>query len=820
MKLSEAQGVKELLDGLPYYALLVDKDHRMLMANDVAQKDIYTGHYPNVLKSCFEHIDKAGLPHPDCPLHEAVATGNEVHQTIKEPDGSWLRLSIYPVGLTDDRGNRLYFHTIRDSTRMIREGLELGLRGELLDEVSDSIFVHNSEGQILYANRAAYEDRGYNESEMLKLTVKDIDEPGQAPQIQKRIGKVQSNKGLVFETVHRRKDGTRFPVEVKARPIKYYEQDCIIAACRDITERNTEALEIKKRGDLLDSVSDSVFVIDTEGKIRFANRAAYESRGYSADEIMKIGAIGLTAPGTEEYAKQKMGEIFTKGQANFENWHKRKDGSIFPVDVKGKSVQFGDINGIIGVARDITDRKRAEDQVRAERDSNQLYLDLVNVLVIGFSPEGTVLMINRKGADILGYAEKDIVGKNWFANFIPESIRPEMEDVFNRLVSGEMAGVEDYENVALTKSGEERLLAWHNTYARDEQGQITMIVSSAEDITESRKSETLIRETERRLSTLIGNLSGIAYRCAFDKNWTMEYMSDGCLDITGYEAADFIGNRVVSFNDVIHPADRTRVRETVTAALSRGTVYQINYRIVARDGSLKWVWEQGRGVMNGGTKPVALEGYISDITATQTAQEEAARSYARMQRVVDGTIVALAETVETKDPYTAEHQKRVANLAAAIAGEMDLAQVTVDAIRMAATVHDIGKIYIPAEILNKPGKLTDLEFLMIKTHATTGYNILKDIDFDVPIAHDVLQHHERLDGSGYPNGDDAGSISQNACIIAVADVVEAMSSHRPYRPGLGIGPALDEIKANRGRLYDQNAVDACLNLFDSKRFSF
>ncbi len=820
MKLSEVQGVKELLDSLPYYGLLIDKDHRLLMANDAAQKDIFTGDYPDVLKRCFEHIDKAGLPHPDCPLHEAVATGNEVHQTIKEPDGSWLRISIYPVDLTDDAGNRLYFHTIRDSTQMIREGLELGLRGELLDEVSDSIFVHNSEGKILYANRAAYEERGYTESEMLRLTVADMDAPEEVPKINRRMAKVTKDKSAVFETRHRRKDGSTFPVEVKARPIKYYDQDCFIATCRDITERNKEELEVKTRGDLLDSVNDSVFVIDRQGKIRFANRAAFESRGYSAEEILQMSAIDLTAPGTDGYAKQKMGEIFTKGQASFENWHKRKDGSIFAVEVRGKNVQLGNINGIIGVARDITERKKVEDEVRAERDANQMYLDLVNVLVIGFDPNGKVLMINRKGADILGYSEKEIAGKDWFAKFVPESTRSEMKDVFRRIVAGELAGVEDYENVVLTKSGRERLLVWHNTYVKDEKGQTTMVVSSAEDITDRRKSETLMRETERRLSTLIGNLSGIAYRCANDKGLTMEFVSDGCLDITGYKPADFVGNKTLAFKDIIHPEDRQRVRDSIKASLSRGTGYQLTYRIVARDGSLKWVSEQGRGVFNGGVKPIALEGYISDITATQAAQEEAARSYSRMQRVVDGTIVALAETVETKDPYTAEHQKRVAALASAIAIEMDLTQVNVDAIRMAATVHDIGKIYIPAEILNKPGKLTDLEFLMIKTHATTGYNILKDIDFDVPIAMDVLQHHERLDGSGYPNGENGSSISQNACIIAVADVVEAMSSHRPYRPGLGIGPALDEIKTNRGRLYDQNAVDACTNLFKSKRFSF
>jgi putative nucleotidyltransferase with HDIG domain len=190
-------------------------------------------------------------------------------------------------------------------------------------------------------------------------------------------------------------------------------------------------------------------------------------------------------------------------------------------------------------------------------------------------------------------------------------------------------------------------------------------------------------------------------------------------------------------------------------------------------------------------------------------------------RLTLGTIIqAMGTTLERRDPYTAGHQRRVADLARAIATEMGLPADSIEAIRSAATVHDIGKIAVPAEILSKPGKLTDTEFELIKCHAKIGYDILKGIDFPWPIARFVLQHHERTDGSGYPAGLSGDDILLEARILGVADVVEAMAAHRPYRPAIGLEGALAEITKNKGRFYDASVVEACLRLFAEKRFSF
>ncbi len=209
-----------------------------------------------------------------------------------------------------------------------------------------------------------------------------------------------------------------------------------------------------------------------------------------------------------------------------------------------------------------------------------------------------------------------------------------------------------------------------------------------------------------------------------------------------------------------------------------------------------------------------------EITRRNQAEEKLKQSHERLQETLEGTINALAATTEMRDPYTTGHQRRVAELSCAIAGEMNLSEEQIKEIHMSALIHDIGKINAPAEILSRPGQLTELEFKLIETHPQVGYDILKGIEFPWPIADIVLQHHERMNGSGYLQGLSGKDIILEARILAVADVVEAMSSHRPYRPALGTDKALEEISQNKGILYDPEGVDACLSLFTEKDFKF
>lgn len=255
-----------------------------------------------------------------------------------------------------------------------------------------------------------------------------------------------------------------------------------------------------------------------------------------------------------------------------------------------------------------------------------------------------------------------------------------------------------------------------------------------------------------------------------------------------------IAERVIkigAYDYIVKPAGRNRVLISVTNALRRRKLEISNRSCQER-----------------------LEQMVIERT---DALENSIR---QLRSSLDGVIDTLALTVGTRDPYTAGHQLRVADLVAAISDELGFSEDRKSGVRMAAVIHDLGKIAVPAEILNKPGRLSNNEFNLIKEHPQVGFNILKDINFPWPIAQIVLQHHERMDGSGYPRGLSGKEILFEARILAVADVVETMASHRPYRAALGIDKALEEISKNKGIYYDQKVSDICIKLFTEKKFKF
>jgi len=214
-----------------------------------------------------------------------------------------------------------------------------------------------------------------------------------------------------------------------------------------------------------------------------------------------------------------------------------------------------------------------------------------------------------------------------------------------------------------------------------------------------------------------------------------------------------------------------------------------------------------------------MQRHLESLVAEQTAElrrtcDSLAASQAQYRRMLEQTIQAIALTIEKRDPYTAGHQLRVSHLATAMGRELGLPAERLEGLRLGGMIHDIGKIYLPAEILSRPGRLSETEFALVKTHSEVGSDIVRTVDFPWPVAEMILQHHERQDGSGYPNGLGGNQVLLEAQILAVADVVEAMASHRPYRAALGIEKALDEIRRGAGRLYDEGIVGVCLRLFE------
>ncbi len=298
------------------------------------------------------------------------------------------------------------------------------------------------------------------------------------------------------------------------------------------------------------------------------------------------------------------------------------------------------------------------------------------------------------------------------------------------------------------------------------------------------------------------------------------YWSRQIYEIFGINPEQFAAS-YDAFLAAIHPDDRKMVDEAYWHSVESGKPYDIVHRIIRKcDGEVRYVHEVSKELRDESGVAVRSIGTVHDVTERTLMEMERHEHEMKLQRALRQTIDAVAQTVAKRDPYTADHQRRVSELSVAIAREMGLDDDTIEGIRLGATIHDLGKISTPIEILSRPGKLTEFEFALIKSHSVAGYDIVKDIDFPWPVADMIHQHHERLDGNGYPQGLKGDEIIIEAKILAVADVTEAMWSSRPYRPGLGIEAALDEIERGRGEVYDPEVVDSCRRLFLEKDFSF
>ncbi len=245
----------------------------------------------------------------------------------------------------------------------------------------------------------------------------------------------------------------------------------------------------------------------------------------------------------------------------------------------------------------------------------------------------------------------------------------------------------------------------------------------------------------------------------------------------------------------------------------QGEIRFFETRVLTKPGAPFWVSINARAIRDASGRTVAVEGSMIDVTEKRRSEELLKENLQRTRGLFLQTVSALAKTVQFRDSYTAAHQENVSELSCRIAREMGMAEEDIEGLRLAGLLHDIGKINIPLRYLTKPGKLDKDEWAIMREHPKTGYDILKNLNFPWPIAEMVLQHHERMDGSGYPGGLSGARIMREARIMAVADVIDAMASHRPYRPALGIGPALEEISRNRSRLYDPEATDAALRIF-------
>lgn len=325
-----------------------------------------------------------------------------------------------------------------------------------------------------------------------------------------------------------------------------------------------------------------------------------------------------------------------------------------------------------------------------------------------------------------------------------------------------------------------------------------------------KQSENALRDSEKKYRQLVENISSILYTA--DNKGIINYISPSVQSLTGYSPSEIVGH---SLFVLICPEDIPFIEKQFEKRLS-DCLEASEYRIVKKSGETIWVRSSSRPIIIE-NKIIGLRCLLTNIDEDKKSKEKLKDSLERLRNATRGIIQAMALTIETRDPHTA---RRVAGLAQAIAIQMNLPAHQIEGIDMAGAIHDIGKLSVPADILSKPSKLSEIERQLIMIHPEAGYNILKDMEFPWPVAQIVLQHHERMNGSGYPKGLMGEDILIETRILSIADVVEAMASHRPYRPALGIDKALEEISEKKGILYDPAAVDACLRLFNEKGFMF
>jgi PAS domain S-box-containing protein len=594
-----------------------------------------------------------------------------------------------------------------------------------------------------------------------------------------------------------------------------------VGIIEDITvrEKAEEALKEseEKYRSLFENANEAIFVAQ-DGKLVFFNPRTAIISGYTPDELMSKPFIEFIHRDDREtvidrHMRRMRGEELLQ-EYNFRIIH--KDGCIRWVELNAVFISWQDKQATLNFMNDITDRKLAEE---ALRESEERYRTILNEMEEGYQEvdlAGRFTYFNEAFLRIFGYSRDEMMGTNFSRFAAEEAIAKNVYCAYNDMYNTGLP-IKSYEWDIIRKDGVRRTIEFCASVLRDSQERPTGFRGIVRDITDRRRAGVALRESEERLNK--------AQMISHVGSWEIDLSTNGLIwsdevyRIFGLQPQEIVAT-YESFLDLIHPDDRAAVDNAYSSSLREGRdSYEIEHRVIRKHThDVRYIYERCEHARDASGRIVRSVGMVQDITDRKNAEEQLRRTLDSLRKAFGATIQVMVSAIEVRDPYTAGHQIRTTDLARAIAAEMGLSHEKIDGIRMAGSIHDIGKLSIPAEILSKPTRLTDLEYSLIKEHSRLGYEILKDVESPWALAEIVYQHHERMDGSGYPRKLKGDEILMEARIMAVADVVESMASHRPYRPALGLKAALEEIEGNRGTLYDSDAADACLRLFREKGF--
>jgi len=698
----------------------------------------------------------------------------------------------------------------------------------LAENARDIIWTMDMNLKFTYMSPSVLQIRGYTVEEVLAQSLEEIFTPSSL-----EIASKAFEEELVLESMepkdlsrmrtleleHICKDGSTVWVEINVSFIRDTDGQPIgiLGVSRDITERRqTEGMlkaERQRLHDILEIMPMMVCLLTPDYHVAFANRAFRDEFGESHGRYCYEYCFGKKEPcdfcqtyNVLKTAKPHHWQITTTDNA------KVIDLYDFPfTEVDGSSM-------ILEVDIDITERQRLQEYLEKERHEFRLIVDSSPIIMFFKDQEGRFVRVNKTFAEALKIPEEEFWGKTVF-DLYPAKIAQDMANDDQEVIK---LGRPKFNIIEQYKSASGiRWVQTDKVPILDENGVAVGLLGFAQDITERKRAEDALRKSEAQYRLLTEHMTDTIR--LMDMNLKTTYLSPSAAKLRGFTYQEILELPLEKqiTPESLKPALKMFSEEIprIEADPGYNPVRTLDLEYYRKDGTTVWAESSFSLIRDPSGKPISILAEARDITERKQAEEKLVKSYASLKKTLDDAIDTMAKIVETRDPYTSGHQHKVADLAIAIAREMKLEDTRIDQLRMAAVIHDIGKLYVPSDILSKPGKLSDIEFNLIKAHPQHGYDIVKGMDFPCNIAKAVLQHHERLDGSGYPNQLKGEDMILEAKILAVADVVEAMVAHRPYRPALGLDKALEEISKNKGKLYDPDVVDACVKLFKEKEFT-
>jgi PAS domain S-box-containing protein/putative nucleotidyltransferase with HDIG domain len=589
---------------------------------------------------------------------------------------------------------------------------------------------------------------------------------------------------------------------------------------RDIIERKRAEEALRESEEkfrvLADSIPTAVMLYQDDRWI-YANRATEVICGYSEKELLSMNFWDIVHPDFKALIQERGGMNHQREEtkSRYEFKIVAKDGTQKWVDLSGGSIMLqGRPAGIITVL-DITDHKKADETLKESENKYRLLADNVHDVIFVLDLNFNFTYVSPSVKALRGYEPEEVMKQ-----LLSKTLTPSSWDLVTKTMAAAIEQEKEHREFNISRTLQLEMIRKDGTtvwteenvsFIRNENQQPVGILGVIRDITERRKAEKALRDSEEQYRLVVENAKE---SIIITQDMKVVFVNHAVIDMMGY-SKEILTSKL--FTDLIHSDDLNMVVDNHIKRIKGEELPPVySFRVIAQDGTVIWC-ELNAAIIQWKGKPATLV-FLNNITERKRADDELQQTLERLKQAFGSTVQVMVSAVEMRDPYTAGHQLRVSNLACAIANEMGLPNDKIEGLRMAGFIHDIGKLSIPAEILSKPTKLTNLEFSLIKEHSKNGYEMLKNVESPWPLAQIVYQHHERINGSGYPRNLKGDEILIDARIMAVADVVEAMASHRPYRPTLGIEAALEEIEKNKGILYDNDVVDACLRLFREKGY--